>query len=519
MSHMYLLKRGKTYYFNRRIRTKMLRLSLGLSNKSEANIIAARLFVFTNSCIRRGMNYEQIKSLAKEEAQRLHDEWLYEHFAGNPLTEDQELGEEVTVDRIRKSLILGDLATDELEDALAYIGYSAMRIRTQSEWRNPNGILDSFVQGHAYSSPQITKSNPLSSYLDEYIADLKEGKESLNESSLEKYRIAISDFIEIVGDKVASDVDRADGKEFRSKLLLIPPHRNKAKAFKGKTIAELVAMDLPRDNCLSTDTISHRLMHTKRFFEWLKDTKQIIDNPLNNVSIESISQSYPPYTEEDLAMLFKSPVYDLAHLKCSSIGTRSRWWLMLMATYTGARIGELCQLSLEDVVTNDGHVCLSINDNDFKTLKTGAAKRLIPVHSVLLDLGFVEYTEGLKSIGEKRLLPSIPSATAAKKAGAAASDWYGQKYRSQFLPRFKEERKVFHSFRHTFIQVAMKSDLDLVKLQQMVGHESKLMGATMVYRGEGYPASLLVEQLKKVQFPSVDVEWLHKNNWRNIKKP
>lgn len=74
-----------------------------------------------------------------------------------------------------------------------------MSIRTQNEWKDSNGILDSFVQGHAYSSHQITKSNPLFSYLDEYLTDLKKGKESLNESFLEKYRIAISDFIEIVG--------------------------------------------------------------------------------------------------------------------------------------------------------------------------------------------------------------------------------------------------------------------------------------------------------------------------------
>lgn len=519
MSHMYLLKRGNTYYFNRRIRTKMLRLSLGLSKKSQANIIAARLFVFTNSCIRRGMNYEQIKLLAKEQAQRLHDEWLSKHFAGHTLSDSEEFGEQVSVDRLRKAIILGELPSDELQEALSYIGYFALRERTQEEWKSPQGVWDSFNHASLQGAGVALNTGPLSSYLADYLSDLKANKESLNESTLEKYRVAIMDFIEIVGDKKASEVDRSDGKDFRSKLLLMPIHRNKQEGYKGKTVGELLAMNLPREQCLSTNSISHRLKHTRRFFEWLLDNKLIDHNPLKGVTIESTSQSYPPYTAEDLALIFKSPVYNQSHPKCSSIGTRSRWWLMLLAAYTGARIGELCQLTTADIDFSDDVLCISINDDDFKTLKTGAAKRYIPVHPMLLNLGFEDYLESHKKNNETCLLPSIPSPTPSKKAGAAASDWFGQKYRNVYLPTIQAEGKVFHSFRHTFIQAALKSDVELLKLQQMVGHESKEMGATMSYLGDGYSPVQLMEQLQKVQFPSIDVKWLQTNSWRNLKKP
>lgn len=519
MSHMYLLKRGKTYYFNRRIDTKMLRLSLGLSIKSQANIIAARLFVFTNSCIRRGMNYEQIKLLAKEQAQRLHDEWLSGHFAGKPLTDSEVLGEQISVGRLRERIILGELPSDELQEALAYIAYFALRERTQEGWKSPEGVWDSLKHVSPQGSEVALNTGPLSSYLADYLSDLKANKESLSESTLDKYRVAIMDFIAIVGDKKVSEVDRSDGKDFRSKLLLIPAHRNKLQDYKGKTVGELLAMNLPREKCLSSDTISHRLKHTRRFFEWLLDSKLIDHNPLKSVAIESTSQSYLSYTAEDLALIFKSPVYNQSHPKCSSIGTRSRWWLMLLAAHTGARIGELCQLTLEDIEKTDGVVCISVNDEDFKTLKTGAAKRYIPVHPALIGLGFEEYVLSLKEKNERFLLPSIPQATSSKKAGAAASDWFGQKYRNVYLPTLKSGGKVFHSFRHTFIQTALKSDVELIKLQQMVGHESKEMGATMSYSGEGYSALQLMEQIEKVQFPSIDLDWLEKNSWRHLKKP
>jgi hypothetical protein len=164
---MYLLKRGKTYYFNRRIRTKMLRLSLGLSNKSEANIIATRLFVFTNSCIRRGMNYEQIKSLAKEEAQRLHDEWLDRHFMGEPLSEATIHHEtEVQID-FQKMLYEGLVAPDQIQDALAQVLYVSLREKTMGEWQRPDRILSALDNSKAIIGslpPEGLK--PISTFID-----------------------------------------------------------------------------------------------------------------------------------------------------------------------------------------------------------------------------------------------------------------------------------------------------------------------------------------------------------------
>ncbi len=519
VTHMYLLKRGYSYYFNRRVRTQVLRIALHTKDKSIARERVSHVYLVTNRCMRMGMTYTETKQKALHEAERLHDEWLVEHLSGNPLSEGDELGEEVSTDRLRKRLILGELATDDLEDAIAFLSFVEMKCRTRKEWRDPKELLKSISTQPLTRTTPATSSEAMSFYVETYLSEMKASKESLSDDTLEKYRVSLLDFIEVVGDKRAQEVDRMDGKSFREALKKMPPHRNKTKLFKGKTIAELLAMKLPRDKCLGDDTISHRLKHARRFFEWLIDMKFATDNPLKSVNIESTNASYAAYTPDDLARVFKSPIYNLQHPKSRAIGTQSRWWLLLLATYTGARLGELCQLRIADVVTSDELLCLSINDDDFKTLKTDAAKRRMPVHPDLISLGFDVYLKSLKVRGEEMLLPSLPVPTKAKKAGAAVSDWYGQKYRRPYLSGFEEQKKVFHSFRHTFIQTAIQADVEMIKLQQMVGHESKEMGATMSYAGEGYPASLLMEQLKKVQFSSIDMDWLQKNHWSDLKKP
>ncbi len=517
VTHMYLLKRGYSYYFNRRVRTNILRIALHTKDKSIARERVSHVYLVTNRCMRMGMTYTEIKQKALHEAERLHDEWLVEHLSGNPHSEGDELGEEVATDRLRKRLILGELAADDLEDAIAFLRFVEMKRRTQDEWRDPKLLLKSISTQPLINTVPTPQSEHVSFYVEDYFSDMKEGKDSLTDATMEKYRVSVNDFIEIIGDKSVMDVDHKDGRYFREKLHCLPTHRTKT--YKDKTASELFALKLPRDECLSKDTIKHRLNHVRRYLEWLVVRKFATDNPLKGVSVVSENKSYPAYTDDDLARLFKSPIYDIQHPKCRGIGTQSRWWLLLLATFTGARIGELCQLRITDVVSSDGLLCLSINDDDFKTLKTGAAKRLIPVHPALLELGFSEYITALKGREEDRLLPSIPAPTNAKKAGAAASDWYGQKYHPVYLKSFKKEGKVFHSFRHTFIQSAMSANAEMSKLQQMVGHESKEMGATMIYAGEGWRASLLMEQLKKVQFPSIDINWLQQNHWSGLKKP
>lgn len=80
-------------------------------------------------------------------------------------------------------------------------------------------------------------------------------------------------------------------------------------------------------------------------------------------------------------------VFDSANL--ASIRTLHAKWAALIGLYTGARVGEIAQLYLSDFIEEDGIPCIRIaTDSDGQSLKTEVSRRLVPIHPVLVELGY-----------------------------------------------------------------------------------------------------------------------------------
>lgn len=98
------------------------------------------------------------------------------------------------------------------------------------------------------------------------------------------------------------------------------------------------------------------------------------------------------------------------------------YWSPLLELYTDARIEELCQLHLNDIRKVDGIWCFDINDNTpDKKLKSPASKRLVPIHTRLIELGFLDYKKRVKGT---RLFPELKR----RRDGYSqdASKWFGR---------------------------------------------------------------------------------------------
>ncbi|MEI6209423.1 MAG: hypothetical protein WCP20_21800, partial [Desulfuromonadales bacterium] len=67
------------------------------------------------------------------------------------------------------------------------------------------------------------------------------------------------------------------------------------------------------------------------------------------------------------------------------------------------RIEEICQLHLEDVRCVDDIRVIDINTKLNKRLKNQSSTRIIPIHSVLIHLGLLEYADELRLEGESLL--------------------------------------------------------------------------------------------------------------------
>lgn len=163
-----------------------------------------------------------------------------------------------------------------------------------------------------------------------------------------------------------------------------------------------------------------------------------------------------PFDLGDLKRIFESPLYR----GCKSARSRgkpgphvlrdAKFWLPLLAVYTGARVEELTQLLLTDVHQQGEVAYLTINVGDpatEKTFKNRSSQPDVSLHPELIRCGFLEYLQERRQQDGDRLFPDLERGSDGKWS-SAFSKWIGRYLRKTV--KITDTREVFHSFRHTF---------------------------------------------------------------------
>ena len=143
----------------------------------------------------------------------------------------------------------------------------------------------------------------------------------------------------------------------------------------------------------------------------------------------------------------------------------------LLGAYTGARREELAGLSPADIIVSDDIPCIQITETSLRRIKNAASKRIIPIHSRLIELGFLECVERARMKGQADLFPDL-----AEKGSNAHGRKLGRKFRSAIDKTLGPEAEVlsFHSLRH-YVQTALEERGDITDkiIRDLLGHEGK----------------------------------------------
>jgi integrase len=358
---------------------------------------------------------------------------------------------------------------------------------------------------------EVETNPPMWELVDKFIEERR--RRGDRPKPLGEMRTSLKWFIESFGkEKPVDSYTVQDLRAYKDKLLLVPARFTVL--LKCETIDEAIELNKTRNlPTLDVETADKkRLRNVKSFFAWAEVNGYISVNPAAKIVIAVPKGSQKRkkrdgFTIEQLNTIFRAPVYTgclSAHYRYDPgdvIIKDHRYWLPVVALYSGGRLAELCQMDISDLEQHQKVWCLKIADlgEEDKHVKNVHSNRLVPVHPELMRLGFLEYAQARQLAGEKKLFDCDPG---KRKDYGGVSKWFGR-FRKRL--GIGGKRTVFHSFRHNFEQAMMDTGMN-ERLQFALG------GRTDNHSVTSYAApkpDLLFEQISKVKYDGLDLSHLY----------
>ncbi|SMF94400.1 Phage integrase family protein [Methylomagnum ishizawai] len=355
----------------------------------------------------------------------------------------------------------------------------------------------------------VASSVRLASVIDEFVQHKLGNGWTEGEHAHEQGKQRLGLLLEIVGDKPCSEITNQDAIHVWETLPKIPTNPNKGSLAKLATLSEKIA-EAKRAK-LPVWEKRNQAVHWELFvslIKFAKKKKYILEDIIEDLTIkvskkESKANSYKPFSDADLDKLIHGHVF-LPEKASRTANHDYHFWLPLLAMYTGARLNELCQLLVEDIKkTPDGIWYIDITDEEQedkqekKSVKSEAGRRKVPIHSKLIELGFLEFISGKSG----QIFSTGLSYAAKGKWGKNASRWFngdsackGYKQNCGFTAN---SGKVFHSFRKSFASKLINY-IPVERLAQMIGHEQEYK-TTFIYIDE-IQIKTLKDDIEKLRY-------------------
>ena len=532
------------------LRTKELRFSLRTKSLAEAtvvgNVIRERISQLFALGATRMLTDEQIRDLLVTYVRRAlkHDEG--KRATGWELQGTVEDAGEVLncyrgrISTLCDALIYADrqeatggyyadlvLRSNDLTESKDSLGYAKLRrevlkaqlevvetqlSRFEGDYDNPHDSRFSYLvdaapvshsqpQGDSSATADSPASGPLlSELIDSYVKECGVKDRWTDKTTAENqaiYRVLLG----CLGDQVASQLTRDDITGVLDQIKGLPP--NFSKFYPGKSVREvLAAPDLSKRGKMATNTVQKYMRRIASLFKYAHQNGTLPKHIAEGVNLRNDKRQHEersPYSPEDIKKMFGV----LPEWADRGVAFKhERFWIPLICLHSGMRLNEICQLHVEDLKEVDQIWCFDLNEEgEDQRIKTKAGKRCVPIHPVLLEVGFKDYWGRMQDQGAERLWMGLKH----------SRDGYGQSFSKSF-GKFNRKhvtadpKKVFHSFRHTLADRLKQQGCQEALICQILGHEYE-GSESMVRYGKPYSPTVLLTTLKMLDF-GLDVQSL-----------
>ncbi|MBW0369995.1 site-specific integrase [Ensifer adhaerens] len=229
-----------------------------------------------------------------------------------------------------------------------------------------------------------------------------------------------------------------------------------------------------------------------KFFVWLIDKKlYAYDKPVfSYISDENlVSLSRDAFTNDEVMKIVRQPLFTGCHGKDriwkpgAYLVQSHLYWAYILLLLTGLRPGELGRLELSDFKERDSIWYLHLQGfdpskgrvarKDVRIFKTKSSERNVPLHPVILDLGFLDRLAELEKAGCKYVFPEwepyVKPNGALRWGQPITKSW---QYLKQAVGITRKDVTVY-SCRHYFAQLIDNTDITDRARKRLMGHSVK----------------------------------------------
>lgn len=333
--------------------------------------------------------------------------------------------------------------------------------------------------------PMGTPARLLSVEIDDYLKDMQ--RRNLTTSTIKATGRSLKLLMIACGDIPVSRIDHKhiytlwDLLRWAPKYVVSDPHLSKLSA--ESLIARGKADGVPSP-AIATFELQRRFLVS--FFGTLVKARAIAFSPMDafrEMKKDLMEDEDAPeriFSTEDLKSIFNPEIFVPWAEKFPH-----RWWAPMIGLYTGARVNEVAQLKVKDVILENGIWCLWFRktaDADLdashkvrsrQKLKGKSAVRMVPIAQPLITAGFLDYLEDVRASGHPRLFPHLTAGSTNRETGE-----FNGRYSRSLIKQFGEYLKQlgfskgvgFHAFRHSFVTELENEGVRVEEIALITGH-------------------------------------------------
>lgn len=298
---------------------------------------------------------------------------------------------------------------------------------------------------------------------DEWLATI-----SVAEKEIGRLNHQIRRLIEVVGDKPANHLTKAEVREFMGLVARFPrkrsaelnalPMRQLIEAFEAD-VAVLTLGGLRKEvpPTLRATTADEWYGGYRRMFAYALDMDYIDRNPFEGIKRHAVkgaaSVTKREFADFEIKVIFSAPMFNgfegdglrgYRDKPGSNIVRDAKYWLPILALFHGGRLTEFAAMPHADLKQSAAGSWYF--DLTARQVKNESSQRLIPLHPKMVELGFLDYVSKLRTGNSPWLFPDLDHKT-KHGPGHAFSKWWAHWMDKHGLC---DPTITHHSWRHTW---------------------------------------------------------------------